>query len=131
MELFDRIANPDLLVRRLTMSVSGVVSQKTMQAEQKAEQLDLFTDYAAEEKKQEELKRKMRMELAMVRMRRKYGKNALLKGTNFLKNATGRDRNEPIGGHRVWQTAKHSLHHDTLLLKKKPLRAEREGKTYG
>ena len=101
MELFDRIANPDLLVRRLTMSVSGVVSQKTMQAEQKVEQLDRLTDYAAEEKKQEELKRKMRMELAMVRMRRKYGKNALLKGTNFLKEATGRDRNEQIGGHRA------------------------------
>ena len=38
---------------------------------------------------------------AVVRMRRKYGKNALLKGTNFLKEATGRDRNEQIGGHRA------------------------------
>ena len=46
MELYDRIATPDL--RRLTMSVNGVVSQETMQAEQKVEQLDLFTDYAAE-----------------------------------------------------------------------------------
>ena len=128
MELFDRIANPDLLVRRLTMSVNGVVSQETMQAEQKFEQLDLFTDYAAEEKKQEELKRKMRIELAMVRMRRKYGKNALLKGMDFLKEATGRDRNEPIGGHRVWQTAKHSLHHDTLLLKKNRSGQKEKGK---
>ena len=101
MELFDRIANPDLLVRRLTMSVNGVVSQETMQAEQKFEQLDLFTDYAAEAEKQAELEREMRMELAVVRMRRKYGKNALLKGTNFLKEATGRDRNEQIGGHRA------------------------------
>lgn len=101
MELFDRIANPDLLVRRLTMSVNGVVSQETMQAEQKFEQLDLFTDYAAEAQKQAELEREMRMELAMVRMRRKYGKNALLKGTNFLKEATGRDRNEQIGGHKA------------------------------
>ena len=48
MDPFDRISNPALLVRRLTMSVNGVVSLETMQAEQKFEQLDLFTDYAAE-----------------------------------------------------------------------------------
>lgn len=101
MELYDRIVNPDLLVRRLTISANGVVSRETMQAEQKYEQMDLFTDYAAEEKKQVDLDREMQMQLAMVRMRRKYGKNALLKGTNFLKEATGRDRNGQIGGHKA------------------------------
>lgn len=67
---------------------------ETVQAEHKFEQIDLFTDYAA-------LDREMQMQLAMVRMRRKYGKNALLKGTNFLKEATGRDRNGQIGGHKA------------------------------
>ena len=101
MKLYDRIVNPDLLVRRLTISANGVVSRETAQAEQKFEQIDLFTDYAAEEKKQADLDREMQMQLAMVRMRQKYGKNALLKGTNFLKEATGRDRNGQIGGHKA------------------------------
>ena len=101
MKLYDRIVNPDLLVRRLTISANGVVSRETAQAEQKFEQIDLFTDYAAEEKKQAYLDREMQMQLAMVRMRQKYGKNALLKGTNFLKEATGRDRNGQIGGHKA------------------------------
>ena len=76
------------------ISANGVVSRETVQAEHKFEQIDLFTDYAA-------LDREMQMQLAMVRIRRKYGKNALLKGTNFLKEATGRDRNGQIGGHKA------------------------------
>ena len=67
--------------------------------------LDLFTDYEAQRKKQEEeeaaLDREKRMQEAMLSIKKKFGKNAMLKGMNLQEGATARDRNEQIGGHKA------------------------------
>ena len=68
-------------------------------------QLSLFTDYAAEEAKQAEestrRERERKLQEATLAIKKKFGKNALLKGRSLLEGATGKDRNEQIGGHRA------------------------------
>ena len=69
------------------------------------EQLDLFTDYMALEqqrkKENEALEREKKMQQAMVDIRKKFGKNAILKGMNLEEGATARERNRQIGGHKA------------------------------
>ena len=69
------------------------------------EQLDLFTDYEEQAKKKEteekQLQREKQMQKAMLEIKKKYGKNAILKGTNFLEGATMRERNGQVGGHKA------------------------------
>ena len=105
-ELFDRIANQDLLIRRLNIVANHVIDEASAPKPDAAfEQLDLFTDYAAreaEQKKEEaELERERKMQRAVLTIRRKYGKNAILKGMNLEEGATAKDRNEQIGGHKA------------------------------
>ena len=68
-------------------------------------QLDLFTDYAALEKKKQqesaELEREKKMQQAMLKIKKKFGKNAILKGMNLEEGATAKDRNAQIGGHKA------------------------------
>ena len=104
--LFDRIVNTDLMVRRLNIVAGRVISEsEAMTREGEFEQMDLFTDYAAVEarRKQEqaELDRERKMQEVMLTIKNKYGKNAILKGMNLEEGATGKDRNEQIGGHRA------------------------------
>ena len=72
---------------------------------QEFEQMDLFTDYAAREeqeaREQAELEREKRMQKAMLDIKKKFGKNALLKGMNLQEGATARERNGQIGGHKA------------------------------
>ena len=69
------------------------------------EQLDLFTDYAAQQAQQErekqELEREQKMQTAMLTIKKKFGKNAILRGMNLEEGATAKDRNGQIGGHRA------------------------------
>ncbi|WP_308681875.1 DNA methylase [Stomatobaculum longum] len=104
--LFDRIVNPALTVRRLALSASHVLPER--EAEKRTEsyaQLSLFTDCAAEEAKQAEetarRERERKLQEATLAIKKKFGKNALLKGHSLLEGATGKDRNEQIGGHRA------------------------------
>ncbi len=105
LELYDRIINPNLLVRRVTMSVNRVVDEKSVVEQPVYEQLDLFTDYEAKAKQSEEekaaLDKEKRMQQAMLSIKKKYGKNAILKGMNLEEGATAKDRNNQIGGHRA------------------------------
>lgn len=106
-ELYDRIVDPGLLIRRLTLSAGRVLpeGEALTRAAQSGEQLDLFTDYAArqrqEEREQAELDRERKRQQAMLAIRRKFGKNAILKGMDLEEGATGRDRNAQIGGHKA------------------------------
>lgn len=105
-ELFDRIANQDLLIRRLNIVANHVIDEASApKPDVGFEQLDLFTDYAAreaEQKKEEaELERERKMQRAVLTIRKKYGKNAILKGMNLEEGATAKDRNEQIGGHKA------------------------------
>ena len=99
--LFDRIADPNLLVRRVTICACNVTVKSEQTAEYGGEQLDLFTDYAAREREILAEKKQENMQLAILKIKHKYGKNALLKGMNFEEGATMRERNRQIGGHRA------------------------------
>ncbi len=101
--IFDRVVDPGLLIRRITVSAAHVLDEREIPAE-KQEQGDLFTDYGAAEKQEAEenadLAREKRLQTAMLDIRKKLGKNAVLKGMNLKEGATGKMRNEQIGGHR-------------------------------
>lgn len=104
MELYERIVDPNLLVRRLDLTAARLVPADNAPAEM-PEQLDLFTDYeAAVAKRAEEaaeLEREKRIQEAMLAVKKKYGKNALLKGMNLEEGATAKERNQQIGGHKA------------------------------
>lgn len=104
-ELFDRIINRDLLVRRVNIVAARVMPEKGAVEEQSFEQLDLFTDYAALQREKEQEKREREKEKkiqhAILDIQKKYGKNAVLKGMNFEEGAMTRERNGQIGGHKA------------------------------
>lgn len=99
--LFDRIADARLLVRRVTICACEVTLKSEQAAEHFGEQLDLFTDYSAREAEIAAQKRDEEMQLAVLKIRRKFGKNAILKGMNLEEGATMRERNQQIGGHKA------------------------------
>ena len=94
-ELFERVVDPALLVRRMYLTATHVIPES--EAEQNV-QTSLF-DASPEDG--EKLARERSRQEAMLKIRRKYGKNAILKGLNFEDGATGRERNKQIGGHRA------------------------------
>jgi len=94
--LYDRIVSPDLLVRRMYVVANHVLSEE--EGADKCEQLDMFTNYEAEEK---ELDREMRRQHAILDIKKKFGANAILKGINLQEGATAKDRNKQIGGHKA------------------------------
>ncbi|MCC8078386.1 MAG: DNA methylase [Oscillospiraceae bacterium] len=104
MELFDRIVDQNLTVRRMYVVANRVVDEKSVPEDAVCEQLDLFTDYAAREKARAEetagLEREKKMQQAILTIHKRYGKNALLKGMSLQEGATARQRNGQIGGHR-------------------------------
>lgn len=104
-ELYDRIVNKDLLIRRLNLTVNHVVDEAALNQRGKPEQLDLFTDYEAllrqRQKEQEALAKERRLQEARLAIRKRYGKNAILKGLNFAEGATAKERNQQIGGHKA------------------------------
>ena len=103
--LYDRIIDEKLLIRRVYLTANHVMSETEVKREPVAEQLDLFTDYAALEQKrqkeQQELEREKRLQHAMLDIKKKFGKNAILKGMNLCEGATAKERNDQIGGHKA------------------------------
>ena len=105
MELYERIVNPDLLVRRVNITANRLVEESKAKEKQNYEQLTLFTDYEEEEKKREAereaLAKERRLQEAMLAVKKRYGKNAMLKGMNLQEGATTMERNKQIGGHKA------------------------------
>ena len=106
MRLYERITDRELMVRRVYVCACRTVPEDSVENDgEKYEQLDLFTDYEARERErkaeEEALEKERALQTAATDIRQKYGKNAILKGTNFLKGAMTRERNEQIGGHRA------------------------------
>ena len=105
MELYDRIVDKNLLIRRINITANKLVDESFSKEEETYEQLDLFTDYTVKEQKQAEeeavLEREKRMQQTMLTIKKKFGKNAILKGMNLQEGATAKDRNEQIGGHKA------------------------------
>ncbi len=104
-ELFECIVDKNLLIRRVNITANHVVDEATVQKTDNFEQLDLFTDYAAVQAKKEdeeaELAREKKMQQAILEIKKKHGKNAILKGMNLEEGATTVDRNRQIGGHKA------------------------------
>ena len=105
MALYDRIVDKALLIRRVNLTANRLEEESTAAQKQTAEQLDLFTDYAALEAQRkaeaEALAEEKKLQLAMLAIQKKYGKNAILKGMNLEEGATTRMRNQQIGGHKA------------------------------
>ena len=103
--LFDRIMDPSLLTRRMYLSASHVKDEREAGKEEAYCQLSLFDDFGLEEEtsreETEKRERERRMQEAMLTIRQKFGKNAIVKGMNLQEGATGMDRNRQIGGHRA------------------------------
>ena len=107
LSIYDEKVDKRFLVRRVNLAALNLISEqeaKELEQSNSNVQLDMFTDYAAleEEKKklQEKLEREKRLQKAAVVIRERFGKNALLKGTNFREGARQRERNNEVGGHR-------------------------------
>ena len=100
MELFDKIVDKSLLVRRITIAVCKLQREKDVK-ENTVEQLDLFTDYEKKNAQEESLEKEKRMQEAVLSIKKKYGKNAILKGMNLEEGATAKERNSQIGGHKA------------------------------
>lgn len=105
LKLYDRIVDPKLLVRRVTVVANHLVEESTVTEAQTFEQLDLFTDYEAMAKEREEenarLLKERKLQEAMLAVKKKYGKNAMLKGMNLQEGAMTIERNRQIGGHKA------------------------------
>jgi DNA polymerase V len=105
MALYDRIVNKDLLVRRINVTANHLKNEKDLLQEDSYEQMDLFTDYkAVEEERAKEKKireRERRAQEAVLAIKKKYGKNAILKGMNLEEGAQTIARNSQIGGHKA------------------------------
>ena len=105
-DLFDRLVDKNLLIRRLNIVAGHVILERDVKkCALDFEQLDLFGDHAARKAQQAqeeaELGRERKMQETMLAIKRKYGKNAILKGMNLEEGATAKDRNDQIGGHRA------------------------------
>ena len=105
LELFDRIIDRNLLVRRLYLTATCVANETEVSEKMAFEQLDLFTDYHAVQEQQvreaAKLEREKKVQRTMLDIKRRFGKNAILKGMNLVEGATGKDRNDTIGGHQA------------------------------
>lgn len=99
MELFDRVVDKNLLVRRINICVNHLVPEDSVQ--DCCEQLTLFTDYEALEKKKADLAKERNRQEAILSIRKRFGKNAILRGMNFEEGATAKERNHQIGGHKA------------------------------
>lgn len=106
-KLYDRIVDPALLVRRVNVTANRLVDEADARraAQESFVQMDLFTDYAALEKQTQEdaaaLEKERALQEAILCVKNKYGKNAILKGMNLVDGATTIERNRQIGGHKA------------------------------
>ena len=109
MDLYDRIVDKDLLVRRVNIVANRLVDEDCVKENVSYEQLNLFTSYGVDAKKEEAkekalnetLSKERKLQEAMLKVKKKYGKNAMLKGMNLQEGAMTIERNNQIGGHKA------------------------------
>lgn len=105
LELYDNIVDENLLIRRLNITANNVMLENVIPKGKKYEQIDIFTDYDKldDERilKKEELKKERKIQETVIKIKKKFGKNAVLKGMNLEEGATAKDRNSQIGGHKA------------------------------
>ncbi len=101
MALYDRIVDKNLLVRRITIGANNVVEEASLPRQEAFQQMDLFSDPEETKKQEADLEREKRRQQTVLKIKKKYGKNAILKGMNLQEGATAKDRNAQIGGHKA------------------------------
>ena len=105
LELYSRIINPNLLIRRINISVNNLLPEATAKKNIQGEQLDIFTSYLEFERRQKEreisYQKEKKRQNAVIAIRKKYGGNALIRGMSLEEGATAIDRNKQIGGHKA------------------------------
>ena len=99
-DLYERIINKNLLTRRINITANNVVNENVLKKEEIYEQIDLFKDYEEVNKKRKKEQSEKEIQKAMINIKRKYGKNAIIKGMNLQECATTIERNGQIGGHK-------------------------------
>jgi len=99
LDLFDRIADPDLLVRRINLTAAQVLPRQQAEAEPPFRQLDLFA--AMDARPGQHWERDKRRQEAVLQIKRRFGKNAIFKAMNLTEGATNLERNRQIGGHKA------------------------------
>jgi DNA polymerase V len=104
-ELFDRIVDPLLLTRRLTVTANNVIKESDIPQAPIDEQLDIFADFdrieSEERRLEEEREKEKRIQKTLIGIKKKYGKNAIVRGMNLEDGATAIERNKQIGGHKA------------------------------
>lgn len=98
-ELFERIINKNLSVRRINISVNNLKNEEEDKKENRYQQLNLFTNCEETVEKQKKEKKENNLQRAIITIKNKYGKNAILKGMNFVDGGTTIERNGQVGGH--------------------------------
>ena len=104
MQLFDRVTDPALLVRKITIGANHILNESDV-PEEVQEQPDLFTDFTALEREsaaeKAELDKERQLQDALLSIKKQFGKNAILKAMNLQEGATAKDRNQQVGGHKA------------------------------
>jgi len=100
LELYEKIINKNLLVRRINVSAENVVDENDYNNIKKYEQVNLFTDYSKIEKEKQKEKEEKALQKAVISIKEKFGKNSIIKGMNLEKAGTTIERNTQIGGHK-------------------------------
>ena len=104
-KLYDRIINRNLLIRRINITANRLTEENAIEQQEEYEQMNLFTDYKEMEieraREEAELEREKRMQKTVLSIKKRFGKNAILRGMNLEEGATARERNEQIGGHKA------------------------------
>ena len=105
MNLYEKIINKNLLVRRINICANNVITEEENNKKNNFEQLNLFSNFdemgRAETKKKEHEQAEKNIQKAMIQIKQKYGKNAIIKGMNLQEGGTTIDRNKQVGGHKA------------------------------
>lgn len=105
LDLYDKIVDRDMTVRRITIAACGIISEKEAEDKLQYEQIDLFTDYGAldakNENREKELKKERKLQETVLEIKQRFGKNAVIRGANLREGATSVERNRQIGGHKA------------------------------
>ena len=98
--LYDSIADKNLWVRRLSVAFNHVIAENTYCASHKSLTILDFLEEDTKTDDKSRLKEKD-MQKALIDIKKRFGKNAVIKGMNLFEGATTIDRNNQIGGHRA------------------------------
>ena len=100
MKLYNQIVNDKLLTRRINITANNLVSISKAEAEKSFEQINLFVNYDEVDKNKRKEESERKIQKAMIDIKSKYGKNAIIKGMNLEQGGTTIERNRQIGGHK-------------------------------